>query len=253
MKTARFLASMLIAATLVLPVATAHAKILIDFGNNLSYRCHETTNPDVNGNYWNSVWSGAYYSNLLNKDGTSSSIDFGFGSTVGGVDSYNGPAGATDGSGTPNYLYTNAVIVASALGDLGIQSAAFDYYVSSTFTIQDLNPTKVYNLTFFGSHKYNADNTTIYYVCSSNDYNTATAVASASLLVGLNQFHNSNRVVTVSNVAPQWANSLWIKFQGSGGGNGYLNAMSIEEIPEPVLMLSGMGVLVLLGVRRHRC
>jgi hypothetical protein len=29
--------------------------------------------------------------------------------------------------------------------------------------------------------------------------------------------------------------------------------MSIEEIPEPVLMLSGMGVLVLLGVRRHRC
>ncbi|MCX7005343.1 MAG: hypothetical protein NTV22_19020, partial [bacterium] len=90
---------------MLLLVPVAEAKVLIDFGNDLSYRCHSTANPDVNGNYWNSVWSGAYYSNMINADGTPGTMAFGFG-TVGGVDSYNGPAGATDAQGTPNDMYT---------------------------------------------------------------------------------------------------------------------------------------------------
>jgi hypothetical protein len=234
---------MLLAVLMLTPAAPA--KILIDFGNNISYRCAATVNPDVNGNYWNSVYSGAYYSNLLNADGTASTIDFGFGSAP-GVDSYNGPAGDTSGSGTPNTLYVNAVIDTNALGDIGIKTACFDYYVSSTFTIQDLDPAKRYNLTFFGSHKYNpaGNDTTVYYVCSSQDYNTATAVASASLLVGVNALHNSNRVATITNVAPQWANSVWIKFLGISGGNGYLNVMKIEELPSPVNAITNGGVTV---------
>jgi len=251
MKNQNMLTSLVIAASILLLAPVAHAKVLIDFGNDSSYRCHSTANPDTNGNYWNSVWSGAYYANMLNADGTVGTIAFGFGSTVGGVDSYNGPAGATDGSGTPNYLYTNAVINAAALGDLGIQSAAFDFYVSSTFTLQNLDPSKTYNLTFFGSHKYNANNTTIYYVCSSQDYNTATAVASASLLVGVNADHNQDKVAVISNMAPQWANSLWIKFQGSAGGAGYLNAMKIDVIPEPLALVGGVVVLG-LAARRLR-
>jgi len=252
MKSQMSLVSLISAAAILLLAPVAQAKVLIDFGNNSSYRCAATANPDTNGNYWNSVWSGAYYSNMLNADGTTGTIGFGFGSTVGGVDSYNGPAGATDASGTPNYLYTNAVINAAALGDLGIKSAAFDFYVSSTFTLQNLEPTKTYNLTFFGSHKYNANNTTIYYVCSSDNYDIVTAVASASLLVGVNADHNQDRVVTISNVVPQFANSIWIKFQGSAGGAGYLNAMKIDVIPEPMALLGGFGLVLGLVARRLR-
>jgi hypothetical protein len=250
--TTRLTCILICSAVLLAP--SAYAKVLLDFGNNTSYRGASTASPDVNGNYWNSVDSSVYWINLRSADGTYSGINFGF-TSVSGTDSYNGPAGDTSASGTPNHLYTNVVIDAVALGDLGIQAAVFDYYVSSTFTLQNLDPASHYHLTFFGSHKYNptGNDTTWYYVCTSQNYSIATAIASNSLVVGVGAAHNQNTVVTISNIAPQFANSIWIRFQGAAGGNGYLNCMRIDVVPEPVLLLSGMGVLVLLGVRRHRC
>lgn len=220
---ARRLFYFLTSAIILLLAPAAEAKILIDFGNNVSYRSASTGNPDVNGNYWNSVDSSKYWSNLLNADNSSSLIGFGF-SSAPGADSYNGPAGATTGSNN----VANVVINVTALGDFGVYPAAFDYYVSSTFTIQQLNSAKVYDLTFFGSHKYSTDNTTVYTVYTANDY--AMAVASASLLVGVNDAHNQDKVVTISNVAPQTSNSIWVGFKGSAGNSGYLNAMRINEI-----------------------
>jgi len=233
----------------------AHAKVLLDFGNNTSYRGASTSSPDINGNYWNSVDSSVYWTNLRSADGSFSGINFGF-TSVAGTDSYNGPAGDTSAQGTPNGLYTNAVINATALGDLGIQSAVFDFYVSSTFTIQNLDPASLYHLTFFGSHKYNpaGNDTTWYYVCRSNDYSIATAVASNSLLVGSGAAHNQDSVATISNVAPQFANSIWIKFQGAAGGNGYLNCMRIEVVPEPAAVLVLPGIFAAVrAVLRRRC
>src|ERR1035441_647363 len=55
----------------VIPMATVSAKvkvsevtppsntILLDFGNNQSYRGANTPSPDRKGNFWNSVWAGA--------------------------------------------------------------------------------------------------------------------------------------------------------------------------------------------------
>jgi hypothetical protein len=42
--------------------------------------------------------------------------------------------------------------------------------------------------------------------------------------------HNSNRVAVIENVSPQFADSLWIDFIGDQGGEGYLNALLIEEV-----------------------
>jgi hypothetical protein len=229
--------------------------VLIDFGNNTSWRGASVTSPDSNGNYWNSVDSTKYWSNLTNSAGTATTINFGFG-TAGGTDSYNGPAGATavTGPGNASTSYTNAVIDATALGIFGNKAAAFDYYVNSTFTIQGLDPTKTYNLTFFGSHKYSTDNATVYTIYTSNDY--LTAVSSASLNVqtpGASWLHNSNTVVTISNVSPQFANSIWIGFKGADGNSGYLNAMSIEAIPEPATIgMLGLGAIGMLILRRLR-
>ncbi len=72
--------------------------ILVDLGNNQGYRSVDVSNPDVNGNYWNSVWSGAYYPDLIDINGSSSGVAFGF-SSAAGNDSYNGPAGDTTVNG----------------------------------------------------------------------------------------------------------------------------------------------------------
>ncbi len=204
--------------------------VLVDFGNNSSFRGTNVVNPDANGNYWNSIWSGAYANNMLDKEGNATTIGLGF-SSAGNTDYYNGPSGSSQNPAA-------VVIDAAALGDLGANNAVYDFYASSTFSIQGLDPAKTYDLTFYGSRKYTADATTIYTVYTSNDY--VTAVTSASLNVRSptqSWLHNSNTVVTITNVSPQYNNSIWIGFAGSGGGEGYLNALKLsyaDDEPEPV-------------------
>lgn len=55
------LALMLAATVMGLAIsASVNAQtVLIDLGNDQGYRSVDVPNPDVNGNYWNSVWSGA--------------------------------------------------------------------------------------------------------------------------------------------------------------------------------------------------
>lgn len=215
--------------------------ILIDFGNDLSYRGASIASPDGNGNYWNSVHSGAYYANMVDTANNTTTIDFGFGS-VGGSDYYNGPAGALQGA-------SNSVYNSVALGNLGVDEAVYDWYKDSTFTIQGLDPMKTYNLTFFGSHKYDVPGISTYTVCTSNDY--LTAVASTTLAhnnESINTFewqHNQDRVATINGVSPQYANSLWIR------ADGYINAMQIEVIPEPATLglVAGMGSCILIARR----
>lgn len=207
--------------------------ILVDLGNNISYRGADTPSPDVNGNYWNSVWSGAYYPSLVDASGAATGIAFGF-TTAGGTDYYNGPSG-------PVQDPTATVYNAAALGDLGVNEAVYDFYTSSTFQIQNLDPSKTYDLTFFGSHKYNNDNTTRYTVYTDDSFTTP--VASADLLVGVDADHNQDTTVTLSGLSPQEFNILYVGFAGANGGDGYLNALRIEQVavPEPstLLLLAG--------------
>ncbi|MDB6018253.1 MAG: parallel beta-helix repeat [Pedosphaera sp.] len=196
---------------------SGHQIILVDLGNNSSYRGTNVVNPDVNGHFWNSVWSGAFYANMVDLAGNPTSIGLGFDSAV-GTDSYNGPSGATLDPGA-------VVIDAPALGNLGINAAVYDYYVSSSFQIQGLNPALTYSLTFFGSHKYNTDDVTRYAIYTDNTYSTV--VASTILTVGVGSAHNSNTVATINGLLPQMGNALYVKFFGTNGGNGYLNDMQI--------------------------
>ena len=64
-------------------VAPAYGQIiLIDFGNDSSYRGVDTPSPDDNGNDWNSVDSAAYYPDLVDSTGAPTAIDLGFKCTV---------------------------------------------------------------------------------------------------------------------------------------------------------------------------
>jgi hypothetical protein len=70
--------------------------------------------------------------------------------------------------------------------------------------------------------------------------------------VGVNANHNSNTVVSINGLSPQFANSLWVGFAGESGaaGSGYLNALEVRVIPEPGLLAGGL--LIGAGCLRRR-
>jgi len=247
-----------IRAALIGITLAIHARaeiILIDFGNNNSFRGVSVGNPDQRGNYWTSVQPGIFYTNLVNTSNVPTTIDLGFSTPV-GTDSFNGPAGPTS---FPNP--TPAEIAATdidevALGNLGVKTAAIDFAaeVNVRLEIQQLDPTKRYNLTLFGSHKFSTDDATIYSVFTDNTYSTL--VNSVSLNVqtpGAPHLHNRDQVAVLPNLAPQAGNILYLQFTGGSGGTGYLNDLQIEVIPEPgSIFLLGAGTVLVLGTRRQR-
>lgn len=220
----------LLAVLTVVSATNGQTSVLFDIGNNNSYRGLSVTNPDSNGNYWTSVWSGAFYQDVPDKTGIATPIDFGFDATlVGGTDSYNGPAGPTsDATYAMDVYFTDVDSV--ALGDLGgALEAPFDYYTSSRFQIQQLDPSKLYDLTFFGSHQYNDDNTTRYTVYSDPGYTNA--IGTVDLEIGGDGVFNRDTVATISSLpGPANSNNIYyVEFTGANGGTGYLNALQITE------------------------
>jgi hypothetical protein len=238
--------------------STAGAQtVLIDFGNNTSFRGASVVNPDENGNAWNSLQPGLFYSNLVDTGNNATTIDFGFSTPV-GTDSFNGPAGVTANSPLTAAEIAAADIDAAALGILGVKAAAVDFAaeVNTRFEIQQLDPANTYTLTFFGSHKFSADDATVYSVYTDNTYSTL--VASGSLNVqtpGSPSLHNRDKVLTLSNLAPQTSNILYVQFTGANGNTGYLNSLAITAVPVPepatALLLVG-GAALALGYRRLR-
>ncbi len=217
--------------------AARASTVLFDFGNNDSFRGASVVNPDQNGNYWNSVRTGLFYQNLIDTTNTPTTIDFGFSTPV-GTDSYNGPAGVTSIPPTPAEIAATD-IDAAALGILGVKAACFDYVnspggaIHCRFEIQQLDPAKKYNLTFFGSHKYSTDPATVYSIYSDNTYSTL--VASGSLNVvnpDPNQAdkHNRDTTLTLSNISPQTSNILYVDFIGNDDDTGYLNCLALSEV-----------------------
>jgi hypothetical protein len=246
-----------LAAMIGAGAASANAQtVLIDFGNNTSFRGASVTNPDSNGNTWNSMQPGFFYSNLVDTGNNATTIDFGFSSPV-GTDSFNGPAGVTANSPLTPAEIAAADIDAAALGILGIQAAAVDFAaeVNTRFEIQQLDPLKKYNLTFFGSHKFSTDDATVYSVYTDNTF--ATVVASGSLNVqtpGSPNLHNRDTVLTLSNLTPQAGNILYVQFTGANGHTGYLNSLAVTAVvPEPAsASLLVAGAAAVLCIRRRR-
>jgi hypothetical protein len=212
--------------------------VLVDFGSNTSFRGLSVTNPDTNGNYWNSLVPGTPGINLIDINNEATTLDLFFDTPV-GTDSFNGPAGATD----PLTLMDDVQrtdIDSAALGPLGGSfEAAFDYAASpggadnrTRFQIQQLDPTKKYTLTFFGSHSFSTDSVTVYSVYSDNTYTTPVGTASLEVQVPEEPFnmHNRDKVATISDLSPQADDILYVEFVGSNGNLGYLNDFLIDAV-----------------------
>jgi hypothetical protein len=231
-------------ALLVGQAIFAHAQsVLIDFGSDTSYRGLTVNNPDANGNYWNSLQPGLLVENLIDVDNGATTIDLGWDTPV-ATDSYNGPAGATDETTLEtDVLFSDVDPV--ALGNLGGSlEAVFDFAAGYNgidhflvrFQIQGLNPAATYNLTFFGSHAFSDDTTTVYTVYSDNTYTTAVDTVSLDVQDPVMFWmHNRDRVATIEGVSPQTDDILYIEFVGNTGRGGYLNALQIEAAAAPLI------------------
>lgn len=247
---------LLVAATMFGVVACASAQtLLLDFGGNGSYRGATAPSPDTNGNMWNSFTPGAFVTDLVDSTGVATTIDLGFDTPV-GTDSYNGPAGEVFGWPPTQAEIDATDIDAAALGDLGIKEAAMDFAAGDggacRFQLQELDPSKTYNLTFYGSHKFNSDYNTIFTIYGSDSYSFMSIVDSGNLDIfenGSPWLHNRDTVLTISGLSPQTDDKLFIEFVGNAGGAGYLNAMKIEVVPEPASLVLLSGLLLVLRRR----
>ncbi len=231
MKTIAITAALLAASA---GIASAEV-VLVDFGNDTSYRGASVPGGvDSNGNHWNSVWSGAFYTDLLNSDGVGSGINFGFSSAT-GTDYFNGPSGADQDPAATVYN-------AAALGMLGVDEAVYDYYVTSTFQIQGLEAGKTYDLTFFGSHKFSDDATTRYTAYTDGSFSSAIASVDLDVMdAAMPWLHNEDTTASLTGLTADADGIIYIGFAGANGGSGYLNAMMINVVPAP-------GAAVLLGL-----
>ena len=254
---ARIVMSVAVAAGMA--VSAAAQTVLIDFGRTGSFRGVSVPNPDVNGNYWNSITPGPFITDLLGIDGVATAIDIGFDTPV-GTDSFNGPAGATTFP-TPTPAEIAATdIDAAALGNLGINEAAIDFAAGPSlednrvrFQLQQLDPAKTYNLDFFSSHKFSTDDTTVFSIYTDNTYSTLVATTSVDHQTpGMPWLHNRDTLATLGGIAPQDSNILYVEFVGINGAEGYLNSMRITAVPEPSTLLLLVGAFGLcMGVRRR--
>jgi hypothetical protein len=235
----RRIASLASTLTFMLGVAVSVSAqtVLIDFGSDTSYRGLSVTNPDSTGNYWNSLQPGVPGIDLIDTGNSATAFDLYFDTPV-GTDSYNGPAGITN-EGSLEFDVEFTDIDAAALGNLGgALEGPFDFAASpggtdnrTRFQIQQLDPAKKYTLTFFGSHKFSTNPTTVYSVYSDSTYTTLVGTASLDVQdPGSPNMHNRDKVATISDLSPQTDNILYVQFVGSEGNLGYLNDMQIEGI-----------------------
>ena len=239
--------------------------LLIDFGTSGAgwYGGASVVGADANGNYWNSVTSGTYYSNLLNTSGVATSIGgFGFltGMTFG---SYNGPAGATSNPLTQAQI--DATVFTSGAGVFGVKEALVDYIKTSTTTpkvqwsVNGLDSSLLYTVKFYGSAKYQNDYATRLNIYSDNTFSSGSLLSTAVANYQSSTqawVINTTDIGVLSNISTS-TGSLYFEMQGANGGTGLINAMSIEmvAVPEPsafgLLIFGGTTLYTLRRLRRN--
>ena len=215
--------------------------VLLDIGRSNAdggwYGGTTPVSPDTNGNHWNTLDIGKYAGSMVDKAGTVTSFGAGFVATNNPVfDWYNGPAG-------DNTIPWS--IDETALGDLGNKDAAFDFVKGTNIrlSLNGLTSGKKYRLNFYCSRRWEGDQSTTISVFSANTFDASVKLAEdtvANRSASQGWVFNANTLLTLDNLTPS-GSSLYVNIVGGNGGEGVLNAMSIQELDTtpPVITLQG--------------
>ena len=209
--------------------AASASMLLIDFGDTTAVTVADGSNT------WNTV-IGPVTSDLKDTDNNPTTIDVAFSTGF----AKNNPGGLAAPS-------------AALLGDFAVASATADYFFttsSSSFNLEELDPSKTYNLSFFGTRDTSSVRETRYTVAglggpSSQVLQTSGAGAGSGGGTG-----NDDTILTFTGIVPDASNSITVTYAVESGGFGYLGVLGVEVVPEPgTQALLGLGGLTLLRRR----
>ena len=199
----------------------------------------------------------------MDSDGVATTIDWAP-DGLGGVDSFNGIAGATSDPVTAGEIASaQSALDAGSVGVFAVAEAAMDFYVSNNgtsnvgrFQLQQVSAGQAYDLTFYGARQFTGANTqTTYSVFDDAAYSNL--LGSVTLTHGDGGANaNVDNVATLSGLTgPSNSNNIfYVQWEGAVDSTaGYINAMSISAVPEPsTLLVLAAGGLTLLLLRRFR-
>jgi len=214
--------------------------VLLDFGDSVAAA---TT---ANGDTWNAMIAPSFMSNLTDTTGSLTTWDFG---TVSGSFSENGGGGG-GGLSSPSV---------GLLGNLANADATDDYFytantgTASVLRFSDLDDTKTYTLSFFGTRDTAGTRETVYSILDGSPLSSG-IVQTSGTGAGSGGTGNDNTLVTFSNIATNGSGGIDFSFGVESGSFGYLGAMSITQIPEPgtYALIGGLYALSFVALRRRR-
>jgi len=221
------------------PVAFTQAVYLIDFGRHDSgTNGLPTSNPDHNGNYWNN------FGNLLQGVSLGSSISnlvsMTNGASTAGI-TINSSGWSCNGKLNGGLLTPSPAL----LGILAVTNATMDYFFTQTtntsFLVTGLDPSRLYNLEFFGTRDTNQIRVTTY---ASGTNAVALTTSGAGIGTGGTSLNN-NTTAVLRALSPDGSGQLPVTVAATTGGFGYMGILKIEEVsmsastnPAPVISLS---------------
>jgi hypothetical protein len=190
----------------------------IDFGTDTGTNGAITSNPDINGHYWNNPTSGV------------------LGSTTAIINAQNGPTGfnmsVTDSfvvNTTTNY--GPAAPSSALLGDLAIGTATEDYFYLETggsvnptgqLTFSNLDPSKGYKFYVFASRPTTTIRKTAFAFAGLNTFNGQVQTSNGTT-------GNLDTILETSMLTPNTAGEITVSVSIAQDVYGYINAMRVEE------------------------
>jgi PEP-CTERM motif len=247
------------------------ASILVDFGPSNNDDGRATTNPDVNGNYWNS-WR------PIEGDDASAPDNIPTGTAITNLISTTNFTTPVSLTTTTSTFRTNGILSGgllspnpALLGDFAIGTATEDYFflgvndlsiggnaTSGGILISGLTPGSPYNMRFFGTRNTTAETReTQYAVTDTLGTHTANLVISGNNIGSDGAYDgNDNHIASLTGLIANAGGQLQLDVSRVQGSFAYLGIMEISgSVPEPAsLTLAGLGAAMLgLGfVRRRR-